>query len=300
MRPRARAAFALASALVLAAPLALAEEVTLQDQGRSLRAELSLADGKTLADGVVVLLHGTLAHNRMEIMQALETAMNDRGYNTLAVNLSYNLDKREGMLDCGVTHTHRHEDAVRELGLWVDWLKGQGAGKLALMGHSRGGNQVSWYALEHDDPAVEAVIAVAPMTWDAKREADGYEARYQQPLAPLYAGAEKRVKAGKGGEVMEKTDLLYCEHAKVSAQSFVSYYRDDWRKDSPQVIAKLKKPVLVLAASEDEAVRDLPERMEGVADGERVKFQVVDGADHFFRDLYAEDVADAVAEYLGW
>ena len=164
MRLTRPAVLVLAAALALAAPFASAEEVTLKDQDRSLHAELSLADGKTLADGVIVLLHGTLAHNRMEIIQALETAMNERGYNTLAVNLSYNLDPREGMLDCGITHTHRHEDAMRELGLWVNWLQRQGADKLVLMGHSRGGNQVSWYDLEHDGPAIQAVVAVAPMT----------------------------------------------------------------------------------------------------------------------------------------
>ena len=38
---------------------------------------------------------------------------------------------------------------------------------------------------------------------------------------------------------------------------------------------------------------------EGKADGARFKFEVIDGADHFFLDLFAEDVADHMEEFLG-
>jgi alpha/beta superfamily hydrolase len=56
--------------------------------------------------------------------------------------------------------------------------------------------------------------------------------------------------------------------------------------------------VLVIAGTEDTAVRGLPEKVEPLADGERIQLLVIDGADHFFRDLYSEDIADTVAELL--
>jgi len=40
-------------------------------------------------------------------------------------------------------------------------------------------------------------------------------------------------------------------------------------------------------------------KVEPLADGEHVTLVVIDGADHFFRDLYAEDIADNIAETLG-
>jgi pimeloyl-ACP methyl ester carboxylesterase len=49
----------------------------------------------------------------------------------------------------------------------MNWLKAQGASKVVLLGHSRGGNQVSWYAAEKDSPLLEKVVAIAPATWDA-------------------------------------------------------------------------------------------------------------------------------------
>ena len=42
--------------------------------------------------------------------------------------------------------------------------------------------------------------------------------------------------------------------------------------------------------------RDLSEPL---ADGEKIELVVLDGADHFFRDLYSEEIADVLAERVG-
>jgi len=46
-------------------------------------------------------------------------------------------------------------------------------------------------------------------------------------------------------------------------------------------------------------VNKSPEKTDPLADGDKVELLVVDGADHFFRDLYAEEIADVVAERIG-
>jgi len=43
----------------------------------TLNANLNIADGKTLSNGVVLMLHGTLAHKDMEIMRALQDLLSD-------------------------------------------------------------------------------------------------------------------------------------------------------------------------------------------------------------------------------
>jgi alpha/beta superfamily hydrolase len=53
-----------------------------------------------------------------------------------------------------------------------------------------------------------------------------------------------------------------------------------------------------VAGSEDDVVEGLVEAVQPLADGERVNLIVLDGADHFFRDLYAEEIADAVQTLL--
>ena len=51
-------------------------------------------------------------------------------------------------------------------------------------------------------------------------------------------------------------------------------------------------------ATADTFVPDLPERMKGRVT-ENISMKIVDGADHFYRDLFAEDLADAVHAFAG-
>jgi pimeloyl-ACP methyl ester carboxylesterase len=279
---------------------AMAEEIKLSFQGMTLNANLEKAGESWPAGPVVLMTHGTLAHRGMEIMAGLQSMFADRGISSLAINLSLGLDDRAaGMYDCATPHSHRHTDAVAEIGAWLEWLKTQGAEKVTLLGHSRGGNQTARFAAATADPVVTAVILIAPQTWSADYAAADYEKRYGKPLAPVLAKARGLVDAGKGDTLMESVDFIYCEQTSATATAFVSYYAADADMDTPAVIPAIKAPVLVVAGTEDTAVKGLPEKMEPVADGERVRLLVMDGADHFFRDLYSEDIADAVAEQLG-
>ena len=278
----------------------LADEVKLPYQGMTLNASLEKSADSWPAGPVVLMTHGTLAHSGMEIMAGLQSMFADRGISSLAINLALGLDDRPaGMYDCATPHTHRHTDGVAEIGAWLDWLKKQGAEKVALLGHSRGGNQTARFAATTPDPVVTAVILIAPQTWSADYAAADYEKRYGKPLAPVLARAQKLVDAGKGDTPMDPVDFAYCEQTSATAAAFVSYYANDPDMDTPRVIPGIGVPVLVVAGSEDTAVKGLPEKVGPLADGERVRLLVVDGADHFFRDLYSEDIADAVAELLG-
>jgi pimeloyl-ACP methyl ester carboxylesterase len=275
------------------------EQVTLQHQGLTLNGRLLVADGKTLADnGAVLLTHGTLAHNGMELIETMQTALAERGLNSLALTLSLGLDARTGMYDCAVPHRHKHEDALDEIGLWLDWLKAQGASEITLMGHSRGGNQTAWFAAERMDPAIKTVALLAPATSDRQKEVTAFESRFGTPLQPILDKASALVAAGKGDTMMEVPGLLYCEAPEVSAATFASYYEVEPRKHTPALLPKIGVPVLVIAGSEDDVVADLPEAVEPIANGETIMLTVIDGADHFFLDFFAEDAADAVDELI--
>jgi pimeloyl-ACP methyl ester carboxylesterase len=234
----------------------------------------------------------------MEIMQSLQAALKDRGVSSLSITLSLGLDNRQGMYECKTPHVHRHTDAVDEIGAWLAWLQSQGVTKAALLGHSRGGNQTARFAVGRPDAPVTAVILVAPQTATAGYAAQEYEKRFGTPLAAPLQRAQALVAEGKGATLMEQVDFLYCAKASVSAAAFVSYYGPDERMDTPALIPEIRTPVLVVAGSADDVVKGLVEKVQPLADGKRVQLKVVDGADHFFRDLYADDVADAVKALL--
>ena len=61
-----------------------AEEVRTRLRGTTLNGELMLTEGKQLEDGVTLLVHGTLAHNKMELIANLQRLLAARGVSTLA------------------------------------------------------------------------------------------------------------------------------------------------------------------------------------------------------------------------
>jgi pimeloyl-ACP methyl ester carboxylesterase len=284
--------------LSIAAVAVEAKEVTLRHKGLTLNANLELAAGKTPADGVILITHGGLAHRDMEIITYVQNLLvKEKGYSTLAINLSLGLDNRHGMYDCKTTHRHRNDDAAEEIGVWVDWLKTQGTQRVTLLGHSRGGAQTALYAVERDNALVKAVVLMASAIRE-NTDAAGYQQRYEKPLAPVLEKAQKLVKAGKGGTVLEHIDLLNCPDTSASADSFVSYYGQDLRLDTPTLIPKIGKPTLVVVAGNDEVVVGLDKKVAPLADGKRMQVKVIEGAGHFFRDLYADDAVDVIDTFL--
>lgn len=278
--------------------VAAQESVTLSHGDLTLNGNLVLAEGKSLADGIVLITHGTLAHNGMEIIAAMQTALAERDLSSLAITLGLGLDNRTGMYDCAVPHTHRHTDALDEIGAWIGWLKTQGTGKLVLMGHSRGGNQTAWFMATRPDPAIERVVLLAPGTWNDENARAGYQKSHGVALDKVLSEAEAKVAAGNGADMLDNVGILSCPNAKVTAASFVSYYAPDPHRHTPDLLRDIAVPVLVIAGTKDTVVADLPEAMEPIADGDKVRFVAIEEADHFFRDFYAEDAADAIAEFI--
>ena len=287
--------------LLLVAALTLtqaqAEEVKLTASGQALNANLEKAEGWP-AGPTLLITHGTLSHNKSEIITTLQELFLENGISSLAINLSLGLDDRHGPYDCAIPHTHKHEDAVDEIGSWLGWLKQQGVEEVILLGHSRGGNQTAWFAAKHDGPMIRKVILVAPQTWSPEYAAGSYEKNYGKPLAPVLKKAQALVDGGKPKSSMEPIDFIYCKDATASAEAVVSYYAPDPRKDTPYLLPKIPKPILVFVGTEDQLVRGLDKKLGPMTEAGAIELEVMDGADHSFRDLYAEDLVERAVEFI--
>ncbi|MFZ1538259.1 MAG: alpha/beta hydrolase [Chromatiaceae bacterium] len=274
------------------------KEVTLEHQGLTLNANLETTGADWPQGPVVLMTHGTLAHGGMETLQGLQAALKDRGISSLSMTLSLGLDNRHGMYECSTPHSHQHTDAVAEIGAWLGWLHDQGATQVALLGHSRGGNQSARFAVEHPEAPLSAVILIAPQTWNEAELEKDYRLRYGKELAPRLEQARQFVSAGRGNVMLEHLDFIYCPDTSATASALLSYYAPDPHMDTPRLIPEIKVPVLVIAGSEDKVIEGLVEKVQPLADGQRVQLIVLDGAGHFFRDLYADDIGDAVRALL--
>ncbi len=271
-----------------------AEEVTIKPDALALNAELSVATGDITEGPMVLIQHGTLAHNKMEIIATLQELLADEEINSLAPNLSLGMDNRHGAYDCETDHVHKHENAMTELGHWVEWLKAQGVEQVLIAGHSRGGGQVAAYS-RHADPVVKSQFLIAPTDSTASKRAAGYEKNYAVALADKVAEA-KALPADAW--MSDNTSFIYClRGGKVSAASFLSYYDPQDEQNTVELLKGQSLATTIIAGSLDKVVPDLPSQVEA-AGLDHVRFEMLEDADHFFRDLYADEIVEYMLEQL--
>lgn len=263
--------------------------------GLTLDGVLNIADRRRLSDGVVLLTHGTFAHNRMRLMTDLQHLLGVRGISTLAITLSLGVDQRRGMYDCARPHRHRHTDSLDEIGAWLGWLRDAGADNIVLLGHSRGGNQTAWFAAERLSGAddIKAVVLVAPMTWSQTRAHEFYQQHHGLDIRPVI----EQAKTMAGDDMLNDVPFLFCPTTTAAASSYLSYHGDEPRLDTPTLMPDIRRPLLVVAAENDEIMDDLRELVAAV-DRPDLNFVTIPGADHFFKGPFAVEAADAIAEFI--
>jgi len=277
---------------------AIAKKINLDYKGLTTHANLITAADNWQEQNVALILHGTIAHNKMEIITALQNAFKENGISSLAINLSLGLSNRTGMYNCSTPHNHKHTDSLEEIDLWLNWLKKQGAQSVILFGHSRGGNQIAWYASKHNDDAIKQVVLLAPGIIEPDELAKEYEKKYKTPLKPILEKAKSLVAKGKGDQMIKDIDFIYCPKTSATAAAFVNYYQENNNFYTPGLVNKIQKPVIVIAGSDDKVSEDVLSKMAEVGEKENVSLHEIDGADHFFRDLYIEEVMEIILESL--
>lgn len=288
-----------AASLLLPLTSPRAEEVRLEHAGLTLLANYVTVPGKPVADvPVALIVHGSLAHHGMEIVATLQHNLKQKGVPSLAMTLSLGVDQRRGMLDCNTEHDHRPSDAIEEIALWIGWLKERGARHIVMTGHSRGAQQAMFFVTADAEPMVEKLVLIAPPSDTPEQAAARYKAAAGGDLDVLVAAARKLVDSGEEDRVIEVPGFLHCKQSRVSAAAFLDYNDSDPRRSVFALMPDVQRPTLVVAGSSDQISPGVAARMKAEPPGPHVRIEVVDGADHFFRDLFADDLADRIAAFI--
>ena len=278
----ARALLVGVGALLALTPLAAAADpVQLKHGALRINANLEVPAGRTLADGVAIVLHGTQSHYGPETVAALQTNLKARGVASLAITLSLGIDDRRGPRDCAVPHAYGDAELGPELERWSQWLTENGARAIDFIGFSRGGAQIVGLMQTHKGG--RRIVLLAPLLPTAADIAATYRKSFDKDLAPLLEAARAKPSETR------RVDFLLCKQAQATGAALLDAYREI----PAQAIAAMGRPTLVVVAGNDEIVPDLEPRLP--ADVRRV---VIEGSDHFFRDLNNEDAAEAIAEFL--
>jgi pimeloyl-ACP methyl ester carboxylesterase len=291
---------ALAALSIMAASArCAAEQVSFDYLGLELSANLELAAGKSLkGDGVVILVHDTLGHGRMELMAALQDGLRDLGVNSLAITLGFGMDKRRGMFDCSMEQDHRHEDAVDEIASWVQWLKEKGAASITVAGHGRGANQVALYAINRLDKSVKRAVLAAPLMQSEEKAEAEYSARFGKPLREELAKAEELVASERGNQLVDAPGFLSCTKPQVTASAFANYYGPNAKFKTTNLLQSIKIPVLIAVGDADPVLSEINAAQADFAGLKTVTLAVIPGADQDFRDS-ADDLAKKIKEFIG-
>jgi len=262
---------------ILIASTVFADEVTIESGAYTLTGDVV---GEYLGGRVVLIVHGTLGHKDMEVIEALQSVFMESGQASLAINLSLNMDDREGFYPCDALHTHQYNDAVDEIEAWIRWLTEQGTQQIVLLGHSRGANQVVKHVLQGVRSAQMAILLAPPAT-----------------KATASKDVLQTIDSGSTGDTLEGIDFLHCKNANVLASTYLSYYGPAADNDTIALLQKVSVPTLVLSGSRDEIVPNLAARMSEI-ENPLVTHIEISNAGHFFRDLYMYDVVDSAIEFM--
>jgi pimeloyl-ACP methyl ester carboxylesterase len=127
------------------------------------------------------------------------------------------------------------------------------------------------------------MVLMAPNFAIATEQAAAYQKAFGHPLAPELEAAHK--------DPLQKytVDFLTCKQATVLGATFLYAYTEL----PPKLAAKTGHQTLVIVAGKDDVVPGLAEKLPS-----EVKPVVIEGASHFFPDLYGEEAADQIAKFL--
>ncbi len=277
----------LVSTLFLSLPT-LAEPVQIKLAELKLNGNLVVVEDKQQT--VFIIVHGTWAHAAMELPATLQGLLEDEAYASLAITLSLGVDNRQGFFDCKSPIVHGHDEAIEEIHAWYLFLREQGYSKVVLIAHSRGGAQAALYQQRYPQDALTALVLIAPMTWQQGVEEKAYHDKYGVKLDGLLVQVEQYQQAGKA--LFTPPGILYCDKTPVSPSAFISYYSALPEKNTPTLLANTELPTVVYLGSEDPLSVRFAEQQALFSAKGNIAVVTVDGADHFFRDLYADELIE--------
>ncbi|WJW76627.1 alpha/beta hydrolase [Thiohalobacter sp. IOR34] len=234
----------------------------------------------------VLLLHGFLQTHEFPTVQRLSDSLQELGYPVFRPTLSLGIDGRRRSLPCEAIQNHSLDEAVAEIGFWVDWLVQHGHSQVVLIGHSSGSIMEIAY-LRQPRPEVKKAILIS-LTY------------FGQDTSLFQGGGKShdRLRAEQlqaaGDTALHPFRLAYCKEYVSTAAQALSYYA--WDKARVlQTLAGLQVPVEVVIGSADSRMN---EAWKKALAEQGVSLSIIDGADHFFDAEHEFDLLDRIEVLL--
>ena len=248
---------------------------------------------------VFLILHGTRGYKDMEIISSLAERLYEVGHDTLSINLSYGINNREDkFLSCDIKHQHNEYDSIREILTWYNYLLLKGYEEINFIGHSRGAfNIVQSLALIGSKNKINSYL-LAPVIDTYEGTKAYYENELNIPYDSIVNSNENFFISDKYSNI----NFLFCENVIVSAVTFRSYLDFSKKEDKYpftfnilDLLDDMESQITIISGTDDEILLDSYKKFTNI-DKHNIRFVTVEGGDHFFRDLYLDEVIDIILE----
>ena len=225
----------------------------------------------------ILILHGFLQTREFSTIKSLRDSLADSGYTVLSPNLSLGITYRKRSLGCEALHLHDMADDVKEIDLWVKWLKARGYRKIIGLGHSFGATQLLSWAEQHPDRNFKII---------------GISLVGTRPFTNVRLPDAKTLK--KPGNELLHVPLSFCETYTAPVNKYISYYK--WNEE--RILAALKPAkgrVDTIIGSED---KYLPSRWGDQLAKAGARIHLIKGGNHFMDGTHEFDMVDSVLNIL--
>ena len=142
------------------------------------------------------------------------------------------------------------------------------------------------------------MVLIAPIADRPATLAQQYSLKFGQPLQPILAQAQKYVDEGDPTTLLVDVPFQSCPAAKVTAAAFVNYYGANQNLYTPSLLPHINMPILVAVGDFDPLSKEIIPAIEGIPGTDQIKLDVIPGADNYFRDLAAEDLAAKIGDFI--
>ena len=251
------------------------------------------ATNSSKSKSIAIILHGTRGHQNLEIISSLRESLLNNGIDSLTFNLSYGIkDRVNDFLPCDIEHNHSPYKSINEIRLWYDYVLQKGYKNIYLIGHSRGGLDIMHFYQTLNvgkQIPIKSVFLLAPIFNNWKDTKKQYETKYNINLNKLLGQPDQKL----------EIDFLGCENITVNSKTFLSYYGPSRRGHGnlQKNLYNTSAKIFIVTASEDNIAADTHKLATSIAKSRKnIELKMIEGADHFFRDLYFDDLMDILLE----
>lgn len=273
---------ALLALIVISAPGQAEGLHQLSPDGKPLNADYQPGDTRRPA---ILVLHGFLQTREFLTTQTIINGLSSVGNAILSPNLSLGVPDRQQSMQCRAPHQNTFDGDLREIDLWVQWLRKQGYPSVIIVGHSWGSQHALGYADAYPKAPIVALVGVSLVRTE----------QTAQVVAQQTAAAKARL--AQHDAALKPYALSFCKEYMAKPESYLSYAR--WSDAHVlDVLARLKErrqPVYVVIGGQDNRsdakwVKSLRVSASQVS--------VIDGANHFFSSLHEFELNERLEAIL--